>query len=157
MLYVIYIAFITILVIIDQIVKNAIVENIRLGQVIVLIKDFFNLTYVRNYGAGFSILQNATLFLSSLSVIACFAMGYMLLTTDKKDIISKISYLLIISGAIGNLIDRVKLGYVIDFLDFKIFGYDYPVFNIADSFITVGCFILIIKVILESRNAADKS
>ena len=73
MLYVIYIAFITILVIIDQIVKNAIVENIRLGQVIVLIKGFFNLTYVRNYGAGFSILQNATLFLSSLSVIACFA------------------------------------------------------------------------------------
>ena len=80
---------------------------------------------------------------------------YYLLKSGKDDLISKMSYLLIISGAIGNLIDRIRFGYVVDFLDFKIFGYDFPVFNVADSFITVGCFILIIKTLWEARHAAD--
>ena len=84
-------------------------------------------------------------------------LSYLLVKAKKNDTLSIISYILIISGALGNLIDRVRLGYVVDFLDFKIFGYDYPVFNVADSFITVGCFILIIMVILESKNAKDKA
>jgi len=157
MIYFLYILFILIFVVIDQIIKNTVVNNIALNQVIVLIRNFFNLTYVRNYGAGFSILQNATVFLSLISIVACVVLFYYLIKTDKKDLVSKISYLLIISGAIGNLIDRLKLGYVIDFLDFKIFGYDFPVFNIADCYITIGCFILIIKVLLESKNARVQS
>lgn len=157
MIYFLYILFILIFVVIDQIIKNTVVNNIALNQVIVLIRNFFNLTYVRNYGAGFSILQNATVFLSLISIVACIVLFYYLIKTDKKDLVSKISYLLIISGAIGNLIDRLKLGYVIDFLDFKIFGYDFPVFNIADCYITIGCFILIIKVLLESKNARVQS
>ena len=157
MIYFLYILFILIFVVIDQIIKSTVVNNIALNQVIVLIRNFFNLTYVRNYGAGFSILQNATVFLSLISIVACVVLFYYLIKTDKKDIVSKISYLLIISGAIGNLIDRLKLGYVIDFLDFKIFGYDFPVFNIADCYITIGCFILIIKVLLESKNARVQS
>lgn len=157
MIYFLYILFILIFVVIDQIIKSTVVNNIALNQVIVLIRNFFNLTYVRNYGAGFSILQNATVFLSLISIVACVVLFYYLIKTDKKDLVSKISYLLIISGAIGNLIDRLKLGYVIDFLDFKIFGYDFPVFNIADCYITIGCFILIIKVLLESKNARVQS
>ena len=150
-----YCIFISIFVAIDQIIKKAVVSNIGLNEVIVLIRDFFNLTYVRNYGAGFSILQNATLFLIILSIAACAVLFYLLMTSDKDDLISKMSYLLIISGAIGNLIDRVRFGYVIDFLDFKIFSYDFPVFNAADSFITVGCFILIFKIIWEARHAGN--
>ena len=157
MIYFLYILFILIFVVIDQIIKSTVVNNIALNQVIVLIRNFFNLTYVRNFGAGFSILQNATVFLSLISIVACVVLFYYLIKTDKKDLVSKISYLLIISGAIGNLIDRLKLGYVIDFLDFKIFGYDFPVFNIADCYITIGCFILIIKVLLESKNARVQS
>ena len=157
MIYFLYILFILIFVVIDQIIKSTVVNNIALNQVIVLIRNFFNLTYVRNYGAGFSILQNATVFLSLISIVACVVLFYYLIKTDKKDLVSKISYLLIISGAIGNLIDRLKLGYVIDFLDFKIFGYDFPVFNIADCYITIGCFILIIKVLLESKNVRVQS
>ena len=157
MIYFLYILFILIFVVIDQIIKSTVVNNIALNQVIVLIRNFFNLTYVRNYGAGFSILQNATVFLSLISIVACVVLFYYLIKTDKKDLVSKISYLLRISGAIGNLIDRLKLGYVIDFLDFKIFGYDFPVFNIADCYITIGCFILIIKVLLESKNARVQS
>ena len=157
MLYFIYLLIITILVILDQYVKNLVVLNIPLGEHINLIDNFFSLTYVRNYGAGFSILQNATVFLSLLSIVAIIVLTYMLFKTRNNDTLSKISYLLIISGAIGNLIDRIRLGYVVDFLDFIIINYDYPVFNIADSFITIGCFLLIFMVIMESKNAKHKA
>lgn len=157
MLYFIYLLIITILVILDQYVKNLVVLNIPFGEHINLIDNFFSLTYVRNYGAGFSILQNATVFLSLLSIVAIIVLTYMLFKTKNNDTLSKISYLLIISGAIGNLIDRIRLGYVVDFLDFIIINYDYPVFNIADSFITIGCFLLIFMVIMESKNAKHKA
>ena len=157
MLYVFYILIVTILVILDQYTKNLVVMNIELGKRIPLIDNFFSLTHVRNYGAGFSILQNERVFLTALSIVAIVILTYMLIKAKKNDTISIISYILIISGALGNLIDRVRLGYVVDFLDFIIFGYDYPVFNIADSFITVGCFVLIIMVALEARNAKDKA
>ena len=157
MIYIFYVLFVTILVILDQYVKNLVVLNIELSKRIPLIDDFFSLTYVRNYGAGFSILQNETVFLSVLSIVAVLVLAYLLIKAKKSDTVSIISYILIISGAIGNLIDRIRLGYVVDFLDFKIFGYDYPVFNIADSFITIGCFILMITVILESKNAKNKT
>ena len=62
---------------------------------------------------------------------------------------------MVIAGALGNLIDRLRLGYVIDFLDFKIFGYDFPVFNVADCLITIGCFFLIIISLLEKSDAKD--
>ena len=157
MIYAFYVLSITILVILDQYVKNLVVMNIELGKQIPLIDNFFSLTYVRNYGAGFSILQNETVFLTALSIIAIIVLSYMLVKARKNDTLSIIAYILIISGAIGNLIDRVRYCYVVDFLDFIIFGYDYPVFNIADSFITIGCFILIIMVILETKNAKNKA
>ena len=155
MIYALYILFITIFVLLDQFAKKAVVSNIKLNQVIVLIKGFFNLTHVRNYGAGFSILQHATAFLLALTVISCIVLFYLLITCNKRDLLSIVCYLLIISGAIGNFIDRVRYSYVIDFLDFKIFGYDFPVFNVADCFITVGCFLLIIKLLLEARHAKN--
>ncbi len=155
MIYFFYLLFITIFVFIDQMSKKLVVSNFKLNQVVPVIKGFFNLTYVRNYGAGFSILQHATAFLLALTVIACIVLLYLLVTSDKKDLLSKVCYLLIISGAIGNFIDRVRFSYVIDFLDFKIFGYDYPVFNIADSFITVGCVLLVVKTLWEARHAKD--
>ena len=155
MIYGLYLLFITIFVLIDQFSKKIIVANIKLNHVIPVIKGFFNLTYVRNYGAGFSILQHATGFLLALSIVASIILFYLLVTTEKKDLLSKVCYLLIISGAIGNFFDRMKYSYVIDFLDFKIFGYDYPVFNIADCFITIGCFLLIFKLLWESKNAKN--
>ncbi|MBR3250249.1 MAG: signal peptidase II [Erysipelotrichaceae bacterium] len=157
MIYILYALSVTILVILDQYVKNLIVMNFELGKRVPLIENFFSLTYVRNYGAGFSILQNERAFLTVLSLIAILILTYLLIKAKKNDTVSIISYILIISGALGNLIDRIRLGYVVDFLDFIIFGYDYPVFNIADSFITIGCLTLIITVILESKNAKNKA
>lgn len=150
MIYVVYLLVIALLTLLDQLSKKAIVENIALNEKIVIIKDFFNITYVRNYGAGFSILQNARVFLSLISLIAIVVLSYYLYKTKKNQLYDIISFLFIISGALGNLIDRLRLSYVVDFLDFYIFGYDYPVFNVADSFITVGCVMIIIKLVYES-------
>ena len=149
MINILYALSVVILTIIDQYSKKAIVSSIELNEKIRIIPGFFSLTYVRNFGAGFSILQNATVFLIVLSAAA--------IKTRKNDLLSIISYLLIIAGALGNLIDRVRLGYVVDFLDFLIFGYDFPVFNIADSYITVGCFLLILQLLMENRNAKNRS
>ena len=157
MIYGIYILIIALLVLADQLVKEAVVANIDLYEKIPVIKGFFNLTYVKNYGAGFSIMQNERFFLIVISAAAVIALAVMIYRTKKNDFVALFSYILIISGAIGNLIDRVVNGYVVDFLDFIIFGYDYPVFNIADSFITIGCFILIIQVFTESRRAKNKT
>ena len=71
---------------------------------------------------------------------------------DKKDVLSLVTYSLLIAGAIGNLIDRLYLGYVRDFLDFYIFGYDFPIFNIADCAVTIGAILLVLVFIKEERS-----
>ncbi len=155
MTVILYLFIVILLTCIDQYSKFVIIQNLDLGEKIVLIEDFLSITHVRNYGAGFSILQNATVFLSAVSILAICILVYILLHEKKLSFVSKTAYLLIISGAAGNLIDRVMKTYVTDFLDFLIFGYDFPVFNIADSFITVGCFLLIGELLWESRNASN--
>ena len=155
MIYFIYILAVVIFVAIDQISKSIVISTMKLSQKVVLIENFFSLTHVRNYGAGFSILQNARLFLTVISIVTVIVLSYMLITSNRKDKVLNISYLFIISGAIGNLIDRINNGYVTDFLDFIIFGYDFPVFNVADCFITVGCFLMIIMVLKDSKSAKN--
>ena len=92
-----------------------------------------------------------------MTIVVVFLIVYYLLK-NKVYWVEKYSLLLIISGAVGNLIDRIMYGYVIDFLDFIIFGYDFPVFNIADSFITIGAIGLIISILFlnkEGENAGN--
>lgn len=156
MIYALYTLVIVVLVAFDQFSKYLIVTNIKEGaSSIELIKGFFNITYVKNYGAGFSILQNQKMFLIVVSIIAIVVVSYLLIKSKNKETLNRICYLLIIGGAIGNLIDRFELGYVIDFLDFKIFGYDFPVFNIADCCVTIGCILLIISMLVESKHAKN--
>lgn len=156
MLYALYLLAIIVLVTIDQFSKYLITQNLFDGvKEIVLIKDFFNITNVKNYGAGFSILQNQTIFLIVVTFVALGFVTYLLLKSKNSESLNRVCYILIIGGALGNLIDRLTLGYVIDFLDFYIFGYDFPVFNLADSFLTIGCILLIISILLENRRAKN--
>lgn len=155
MLYALYLLTVVVLVAADQFSKYIVVENIAENSNIVLIKDFFNLTYVKNYGAGFSILQNQKIFLIVIAIIAIVVVTYLLIKSSNSEVLNRICYLLIIGGTLGNLFDRIRFSYVIDFLDFYIFGYDFPVFNIADSFLTIGCFLLIVSILLEGRNAKN--
>ena len=155
MVYLFYIVLIILMVFLDQISKYIIVSKFSLGQSIEIIKDFFSLTYVQNYGAGFSIMQNATYTFYVITVIAVVILTYMLLKAKKEEKLNKISYLLIIGGALGNFIDRLTRIYVVDFLDFLIFGWNFPVFNVADCFVTIGCFLLIFSTIMEYKNAKN--
>ncbi len=155
MKYFVYLLASIIFIALDQFSKFYIVQSIKYGTKIQIIRNFFSLTNVRNFGAGFSILQNQKTFLIFVPIVAVFVLTYLLVTEKNKRKITSISYILIIAGAIGNLIDRVRLGFVIDFLDFIIFGYDFPVFNLADTFITIGCFLLIIDNLLGSKDAKN--
>lgn len=155
MLYVLYLLTIVVLVSADQFSKFLIAKNIIENKQIILIKNFFNITYVKNFGAGFSILQNQTIFLVVITIIAIVFVTYLLIKSKNNEAFNRVCYLLIIGGAIGNLIDRLTLGYVVDFLDFYIFTYDFPVFNLADCFLTVGCFLLIISILLENKRGKN--
>lgn len=131
---------------IDLISKKIITESLYIGESIKIIKNFFNITYVRNTGAAFSILSEYTWLLVIVSLFIIFLIVYYISKNKPKNKIEYISYSMILGGAIGNLYDRVVYGYVIDFLDFNLFGYSYPIFNLSDSFIFIGVILLIIHI-----------
>ena len=152
MLYLFYFTVVFGLVAFDQLSKYYIVANIPLNSAIDIIPGFFKVTYVQNFGAGFSILQNQNTLFLIITPIAIIFLCYLLFKTKKGDLLTISGLLLMIAGALGNFIDRIFTVYVVDFLDFVIFGYDFPVFNIADSFLTIGVF-LFIAILKEKDNA----
>lgn len=139
------------LVALDQITKYAIEARLSLGQSIELIKGFFSLTYARNTGAAWSILTGQMTFFYIISTIALIVMTYFLWKTDKKETLQRFALALLIAGTIGNFIDRLMFQYVRDFLDFIIFGYDFPIFNVADISLNVAIGLLILEAFLEGR------
>ena len=128
--------------VIDLISKQLVMNLMSLGDSIKLINNFFYLTYTKNNGAAWSILEDKRILLLIITVFVLFLINKSMnkIRLNKLEIFT---YGMIIGGIVGNLFDRVFYGSVIDFLDFKIFGYNYPVFNLADSFIVIGIFILI--------------
>ena len=152
------ILFVILLVVLDQASKIYLTLVNKTSPIdLEVIRGFFRITYTCNDGAAFSILKGKRVFFIIMTIIVvCFIVFYLL--KNKVYWVEKYSLLLIISGAVGNLIDRIMYGYVIDFLDFIIFGYDFPVFNIADSFITIGAIGLIISILFlnkEGENAGN--
>ena len=127
-------------VIIDRITK-ILVEKFLDGKVLVIIKKFFYLTCVRNDGAAFSIFENKVLFLAILGIIALLALIYYITKHNKNNI----GYFFLVGGILGNLIDRIFLGYVVDFIGIEFFGNQYPIFNIADIFIVIGAIFVIFE------------
>jgi len=123
----------------DQLTKFFAAKTIGLNQSIPVINNIFHLTLVHNKGAAFGILKNQTLLFTAISLVTIFVICHHLRKKRGKGLdIFTISLSLILSGAIGNFIDRASLGYVVDFLDFRI----WPVFNLADSAITIGAVLL---------------
>ena len=135
----------TLLVLLIDIGSKLIIHRyISVGESIELIRNFFNLTYVRNTGVAWSIFENKMILIIIVSaLIITIMIGYIYKERPKESIL-KIAYALILGGAIGNFLNRIVYGYVIDFIDIRIFGYNYPIFNLADTFIVIGVIILII-------------
>ena len=145
------------IVVVDQVTKMVVDRTMTLHYSIPIIKNFFNLTYIRNTGAAFGILAGSDAFvrLPFLIFFSLLAIVFILvllrrLPESEKGLITALSFVL--SGAIGNLIDRLIYGEVIDFLDFYWSSYHWPAFNFADSFITLGVMITLYRLV---RNKGD--
>ena len=134
----------------DLLSKYMIAGNSALHSIVV-IPGFFHITYAENTGMAWSLLSGQTAFLALISAAAVGAMLWYLLTKH-PDKLTSTALSLMIGGALGNLFDRLLLGYVRDFLDFYIFGYDFPIFNIADSALCIGVFLLLIGTFLEEKD-----
>ncbi len=139
--------------ILDQASKYYIQYTPSLHGQIELIPHFLYITYVKNTGVAWSMLSGKRIFLIIIGVIETAVLIYFFLKMKKeKKKVYCIALALMIAGAIGNLYDRCLLGYVRDFIDTYPFGYNFPVFNIADSALCIGVGILLIVMLIEERN-----
>jgi signal peptidase II len=150
------------LIIVDQLSKGAIQSSLFYGQTIPVIKGFFSIAYVKNTGAAFGFGQEGPewfrqIFFLALPVIFCGWIFVMLVKTLKGPLYLSLAYALIIAGAVGNLIDRFSLGYVVDFLMFywQDESNHFPAFNVADSCITVAAGLLIIDFFIQLKAKKD--
>ena len=144
------------IILLDQLTKQQIMQTMRLHESIPVIPNLFSLTYIRNPGAAFGLLAGSSnafrmVFFGLTSIFALGLLGTILLRMPEEDWVGRISVTGILGGAIGNLIDRLRFGEVIDFLDVYIETYHWPAFNVADSAITIGVIFLIIHFAFEKR------
>lgn len=143
-------------VVLDQLTKNWIVKSFHLYDVMEVIPNFFNLTYLTNKGAAFGILAGVTsmwrhYFFLVLASVALVLLAIAWKRMQKDHPFYGPALALIAGGAIGNVIDRIRLGEVVDFLQFYVADYYWPAFNVADSAITVGVAIFLLANILEEK------
>lgn len=137
----IWVVLIVLILSVDQISKLVVINNMKLSQSISIIENFFYLTYCENSGIVWGIFKNSSYVIIPVTIIISALMVFVIYKTNIR--LLKLSLSLIIGGAVGNLIDRLfRGGSVIDFLDVYIGTYNYPVFNVADSFIVIGTFVL---------------
>jgi len=146
-----------ILLCIDQISKLLVVNLLTKTDSITIIKNFFYLTYINNDGAAFSILVGKRIFLILIAVSVIVMLIRYIKKNNIQNKLELVSISLIIGGSLGNLMDRVVRGYVIDFLDFKLFNYNFPIFNLADTFIVIGVFLLLLKEIRKENNLDSRN
>ncbi|SDQ07052.1 signal peptidase II [Streptococcus equinus] len=142
-----------ILIALDQLSKLWIANHIPLNTIHKFLPGIFSLTYLRNYGAAFSILQNQQWFFTVITFAVVGAACYYFIKNLQGNFWLLFGLLLIISGGLGNFIDRVRLGYVVDMvhLDFM----NFAIFNVADSYLTVGVIILFITLWKEEENGIN--
>jgi signal peptidase II len=149
-----------IVVLADQLTKAWVQSGMRLHQSIPVIEHFFSLTYIRNPGAAFGLFSDSggwvrTAFFIVISVAAIALLGTLYAKTPPGRYFLRLAFSLVTGGAIGNLIDRVRFGEVVDFLDFFVGRYHWPAFNVADSCITVGVAFLVVYTVVGGKVDSD--
>lgn len=147
--------FIILIVLADQWTKMLVYKAMMAGDSHPVIQNILHITYVKNTGAAFSILQGKTGYLMlATGLVLLVTIVYFVSSLKTNHPIVSLALSMIIGGGIGNLLDRWRLSYVVDFIDFRVF----PVFNVADIFVTLGCFSLILYLIItEKKNYGKKT
>ncbi|MED3552261.1 signal peptidase II [Cytobacillus praedii] len=135
----------------DQLTKYLIVKKMELGESIEVIEDFLYITSHRNRGAAWGILEGQMWFFYIITVVVIIGIVYYIQKAAKGKMLFGVSLGFMLGGAIGNFIDRVFRNEVVDFVNTYIFGYDFPVFNVADSALVIGVAMLMIQMLLEER------
>ncbi len=150
-----YLIVIAALMAIDQIIKLIVVGSLKPIGSFVLIPHFLEFTYSENSGAAFGMLQNNSIFFAAVTILVSALIFAFLIKYKHHNLLSKIACVMIIAGGLGNLIDRLRLRYVIDFIHFYFFGY---IFNFADCLVTVGVALMVVFVIffMDKIEKADK-
>lgn len=141
---------------VDQTTKYIITTKMNLFDSINIINSFFKITYVRNYGAAWSILEGNKIFLILVACSALFFIYWFFIRNVKLNRSEIIIYGILVGGIFGNLMDRIMLGYVVDFLDFNVLGYNFPIFNVADICIVISISLIIIDILRkEGKSCKD--
>jgi signal peptidase II len=151
----IYTIFVVALLILDQIVKYFIDSKFFEGQTLPIIQDFFHLTYVKNRGVAFGIFQGKIVIITIVSLAAVAGIVWYVRKYEKNSSrLSHYAYALIVAGALGNIIDRVIRGYVVDMMDFRgIWSY---IFNMADVYINIGVALMLLDYILQEKRKKEE-
>ena len=149
--YLIALGLFILIIIFDQLTKLLVVHNMELGESIPVIRDVFEIHYIQNTGMAWGLFSGKTWLLALFSVVMLAALLYVYHNIAEGRYYRMIRILLIciVGGAYGNLLDRIRLGYVIDFLYFKLINF--PVFNVADIFVTISVILLILLMIFKYK------
>ena len=144
--------------VLDQWSKWLVRGTLEIGEGIVVIPGYFDIVHVRNTGAAFGLLQGIpvsyrTWFFLIVTLIACGAIGYIFMQSQRSSWLIKIVLALVLTGALGNLTDRLVFREVVDFLNVHIHAYHWPTFNLADVYISVVVISFIVHSVYESRSA----
>ncbi len=151
------------LITLDQVVKVYVHTHFHLGESVSVIPNFFNLTYVRNFGAAFGFLAEShptfrEIFFLAMPPIALFIILGLLRAVDDQDTKQILALSSISGGAIGNYIDRLRFRYVIDFLDFHLYNkWSWPAFNVADMAIVCGVGMILVLMFLEKKKGEEEA
>ncbi|MBW1901073.1 MAG: signal peptidase II [Deltaproteobacteria bacterium] len=146
-----------VVILLDQISKLAVMHNLRAHESVPVIAGFFNLVHVRNRGMAFGFLNRPDIsfgfyVLVGASLVAIVLLLIWFIKLKENDSLTILALSLILGGAVGNLIDRLRFREVVDFLDVYVGAYHWPAFNVADSAITVGAFLIAINIFFRHKN-----
>lgn len=140
------------IIVIDQVTKWIIASSMKIGDSYEVIPNFLNITSHRNNGAAWGILSGKMFFFYIITVIILIVLVLFFIKEAQYNLFMQLAISLLFAGALGNFIDRLFNGEVVDFIDTNIFGYDFPIFNVADSSLTIGVILVIIALLKHTTN-----
>ena len=150
---ILYLVAFLVIVIGDQVTKIIVDHTLSLGASYAIVDNFFYFTYAHNTGAAWGMLAGKISLFLIVSIIAAVGIIYYFMKSESYQKLTRFGLVLVFGGLIGNLIDRLAFGYVRDFIDFIIFGYNFPIFNVADMAITIGMALVILEISIEEYKA----